>query len=211
MTQTFTAGQTLTAAAVNQDLAFPTGTILAYAGATAPTQDASAEPYPWLLCDGTAVSRSTYATLFALLSTTYGTGDGSTTFDLPDLRGRIPLGAGTGVGLGSSGAAGTPPAGTSLTARALGSWGGDERMPQHNHGGATGNDSPDHSHTTWSGFWIKTGGGAVGNSSGAWIDIASAANVGGATARHTHSISNDGAGNGGNMPPYVVLNYIIKT
>ena len=50
----------------------------------------------WLECNAQAVSRTTYATLFALIGTTYGTGNGSTTFNLPDLRGRVPVGVGTG-------------------------------------------------------------------------------------------------------------------
>ena len=58
------------------------------------------EPIPgWLICNGAAVSRTTYATLFAVIGTTYGAGDGSTTFNLPDLRGRTPIGAGQGTGL----------------------------------------------------------------------------------------------------------------
>jgi microcystin-dependent protein len=68
-------------------VAAPVGTITQYAGAAAPTG--------YLLCDGSAVSRSTYADLFAILSTTYGSGNGSTTFNLPDFRGRVQMGAGT--------------------------------------------------------------------------------------------------------------------
>lgn len=63
------------------------GTVIMYAGATAPTG--------YLLCDGSAVSRTTYADLFAICSTTYGAGDGSTTFNLPDARGVFVRGAGT--------------------------------------------------------------------------------------------------------------------
>jgi len=59
--------------------AVPTGTISAYAGTSAPAG--------YLLCDGSAVSRSTYAALFAIISTAYGVGNGSTTFNLPDFRG----------------------------------------------------------------------------------------------------------------------------
>ncbi len=55
----------------------------------------------WLLADGSEVSRATYAALFAEIGTRYGDGDASTTFNLPDLRGRSPLGAGTGTGLTS--------------------------------------------------------------------------------------------------------------
>lgn len=53
----------------------------------------------WLQCDGSAVSRTTYAALFAEIGTRYGAGDNTTTFNLPDLRGRSPIGAGSGSGL----------------------------------------------------------------------------------------------------------------
>ena len=67
--------------------ALPAGAIMPFAMNSAPTG--------WLATDGTAVSRSTYANLFAAISTTYGVGDGSTTFNLPDLRGYFVRGAGT--------------------------------------------------------------------------------------------------------------------
>lgn len=54
-------------------------------------------PTGWLICDGTAISRSTYSTLFALVGTTFGSGNGSTTFNLPDLRGRFVCGVGLGA------------------------------------------------------------------------------------------------------------------
>jgi microcystin-dependent protein len=56
-------------------------------------------PTGWLLADGAAVSRTVYAALFAVIGTTWGAGDGTTTFNLPDLRGRAAMGAGTGVSL----------------------------------------------------------------------------------------------------------------
>lgn len=62
---------------------------LPYAGSSIPTG--------WLECDGSAVSRTTYAALFTAISTTWGSGDGSTTFNVPDMRGRVPIGAGTGT------------------------------------------------------------------------------------------------------------------
>ena len=68
----------------------PSGTIVAYGAASAPTG--------WLLCDSSAVSRTTYARLFAVIGTTFGTGDGSSTFNLPDLRDKVPLGKGTNNG-----------------------------------------------------------------------------------------------------------------
>jgi microcystin-dependent protein len=96
----------------------PTGALLPFAGSSAPTG--------YLICDGSAVSRATYAALFAVTGTTYGTGDGSTTFNLPDLRRRVPMGAG---GTSVSGPANT-----------LGATGGAEthtlstaEMPAHTH------------------------------------------------------------------------------
>lgn len=59
----------------------------------------AAPPAGWLVCDGSAVSRTTYAALFAVTSTFYGNGDGATTFNLPDKRGRSSMGAGSGPGL----------------------------------------------------------------------------------------------------------------
>lgn len=54
-------------------------------------------PSGWLMCDASAVSRTvTYDGLFAVIGTTFGTGDGSTTFNVPDFRGRVPVGVGTG-------------------------------------------------------------------------------------------------------------------
>jgi microcystin-dependent protein len=65
----------------------PVGMISIHAGATAPTG--------WLLCQGQAVSRTTYSGLFGVVSTTYGSGDGSTTFNLPNLKGRVVVGIDT--------------------------------------------------------------------------------------------------------------------
>ena len=53
---------------------------------------ADSPPTGWLLCDGANVSRTTYADLFAVIGTTYGPGDGSTTFNVPDMSGRVPVG-----------------------------------------------------------------------------------------------------------------------
>ena len=62
----------------------PAGIMMGYGGATAPSQ--------WLLCDGTAVSRATYSALFSAIGVAYGVGNGSTTFNLPDYRGRVMVG-----------------------------------------------------------------------------------------------------------------------
>lgn len=76
----------------------PSGSIQYYGGSSAPTG--------YLLCDGTAVSRTTYSVLFTAIGTTFGVGDGSTTFNVPDLRQRFPLAkatSGTGSTLGGTG------------------------------------------------------------------------------------------------------------
>lgn len=65
----------------------PSGVVLPFAGTSAPSG--------WLLCDGSAISRTTYANLFAVLGTTYGLGDGSTTFNLPNTQGVFLRGAGS--------------------------------------------------------------------------------------------------------------------
>jgi|LakMenEpi03Aug12_release.lakeMendotaPanAssembly.Ray.scaffolds.fasta_scaffold92035_4 microcystin-dependent protein len=113
----------------------PVGGLMPYAGATSPEG--------WLLCNGAAVSRTTYANLFALIGTTYGSGDGTTTFNVPDMRSRMPIGAGSGTG---------------LTTRALAATGGAEsvviasgNLPTHVHSidptnTTSGNMSVDHAH-----------------------------------------------------------------
>jgi len=86
------------ALAISEEIGFPVGSIIMWTLATPPTN--------WLLCNGAAISRVGYQTLFQTIGTTYGVGDGSTTFNLPDLRQRFPLGlaaAGTGSVLAGTG------------------------------------------------------------------------------------------------------------
>ena len=100
-------------------------------------------PINWLECDGSPVSRATYAALFAIAGTVFGAGDGVTTFNLPDLRGRVPIGTGLGAG---------------LTNRTLG-----QSIGEENHR-LTINEMAAHTHGGWSGFsftWA-TGGAANG-------------------------------------------------
>ena len=74
-------------------LALPIGTIQMHTAATAPT--ATGNGGTWLICDGTAISRTTYSALFSLIGTSYGVGDGTNTFNVPDMRSRSPLGYNT--------------------------------------------------------------------------------------------------------------------
>jgi microcystin-dependent protein len=109
----------------------PVGTISSYSSAIIPRG--------WLLCDGSAVPRATYPDLFAVTGTTYGAGNGTTTFNLPDMRGRFIIGAGQGTG---------------LTNRALAAIGGEEahantvaEMAAHTHGMDHYHDLSNHTHT----------------------------------------------------------------
>ena len=156
--------------------AAPVGTVAPYAGATAPNAD-------WLLCDGSAISRTTYADLFTIIGTTYGAGNGSTTFNLPDLRGRVPVGAGTGSG---------------LSARTRGATGGEENhtlsigeMPSHNHSGAA---------------YVSINRAAPDGSIAYMGDLG-----GGAQMTQAISINSTGGGAAHNtMQPFLVTNYIIR-
>lgn len=109
----------------------PVAAVKMFAGAIAPNG--------YLLCDGAAVSRSTYAALFAVVGTTYGVGDGSTTFNVPNFKGRSPVGVGQGN---------TAQGGGLGTDRVLGAAAGAEthtlvvnEMPAHTHSHTIGNSA----------------------------------------------------------------------
>jgi microcystin-dependent protein len=166
-------------------------------------------PSGWLLCDGRLVSRAVFADLFAAIGVRYGAGDGSTTFAIPDYRNAFPMGA---ANAGSTGERG----GAASVALAV------AHLPSHAHGGATGADSPDHSHYTSGGtdadwpdhahwHWsdmtnqgnvrLWDGGGSFWTRGSAWNATAGAtarhshgfaAWSGGASARHAHAIGAEG-------------------
>ena len=162
----------------------PSGAVLPYAGASTPTD--------WLLCAGQAVSRTTYAALFTAISTTYGVGDGSTTFNLPDLRGRVPAGkddmGGSGANRLTSGSA------AALDGDTLGTGGGVE---EHT---LTTAQIPAHTHSV-----VSTADTGTNNCSGKPYmrvgDDCGTINTGSAGGGTAHT----------NVQPTLVLNYIIKT
>ncbi len=99
------------------DIQYPVGMVIVSLLTSAPDG--------WLLCDGSAVDRTTYADLFALIGETYGIGDGSTTFNLPDYRGQFLRGAGTH---GSQ----TMANGTAYNGGSLGDW-QEDKFQGHSH------------------------------------------------------------------------------
>lgn len=115
-------------------LSTPAGIIVPFGGTSSPTG--------WLMCDGSAVSRSTYSTLYSAIGTSWGAGDGVTTFNVPDLRGAFLRGSGAGL---------------NPATRAVGSYQADA-FTSHNH---TITD-PGHTHTTSSGGSGNYGGVAGG-------------------------------------------------
>ena len=153
----------------------PPGVISVYGAAAAPTG--------YLLCDGDAVDRTTYASLFSIISTIYGVGDGSTTFNVPDLRGRFPLGKDN---MGGSSA-------NRVTASEADNLGQSEGTEAHTLVTA---EVPAHTHEV---------AGDPNNNFGVHQATAST----GGQANITGSTGGDGSHE--NMPPYLTISYIIKT
>lgn len=164
----------------------PTGSMMIWLTNSAPTD--------WLLCYGQAVSRTTYADLFAVLSTVFGVGDGSTTFNLPDLRGRFPLGQDD---MGGSSANRV----TDTDADTLGGADGDEFVT------LTAAQLPAHDHSPLSAEVYFDLGGAVTER---YIGTNGSVTVNGSTmGNRLATVGNDEAHD--NMPPFITVNYIIKT
>ncbi len=201
----------------------PTGAMLEYGGATAPAG--------WLLCDGAAVSRTTYAALYAVLGNTYGAGDGSTTFNVPDRRDRVGVGAGSTYARGATGGAAT--ATTSLNGlHSHGASGTTEftaltvaQMPAHQHTGTT-DGAGIHNHALPLSA-IAAGGGNPGFSAGNLYEPTGPINNTENNGLHSHNFTTNYQGSGeghlhaispngehshtvSTLQPYVASNYIIK-
>lgn len=208
-------------------LALPVGCIMDYGGAAAPSG--------WLLCFGQAISRATYAALFTAISTAYGAGDGTTTFNVPDFRGRVAAGQ-DDMGGTSANRLTTP-----LDGDTLGAAGGAEsvalttaNLASHTHTG------PSHTHASGTLSGTATSAGnhnhiIVGSSGiGGTAAIVSGSgggfgqnNVTGTDGAHTHPVDVNGgataaggtgatgaAGSGtahNNVQPTLIINKIIYT
>lgn len=183
----------------------PAGSVMAYAG--------SAAPSGWLLCDGSAVSRTTYATLFAAVNTVYGAGDGSTTFNVPDATGRVIAGK-------ESTATRLTTTGGGVDGGTLGATGGTQSITLT---AAEQASMPVTTNVTGSGTGTITSPGTPTNTSGDGANFGNAppgtgqvlygASGGTVSVTITGTGTGTATGSGGphkNVQPTLVLNYIIK-
>lgn len=186
----------------------PTGSMVEYA--------AAAEPDGWLLCNGQAVSRSTYAALFSLIGTQYGDGDGSTTFNVPDKRKRVGVGYDPDdTDFDELGATGGEKAHTQ-TVNELAAHAHGHNNPSHHHGV----NDPGHRHNLagmnepspagTNARFVDWAPGGVDISPDGMQHSGTGISIQGNTLGLT--ISSAGGGQPFNvMQPYLVVNHIIKT
>jgi len=173
----------------NSFLLIPPGCVFPYASTTAPSG--------YLLCNGSAVSRTTYAALFAVVGTTYGSGDGSTTFDIPNLVNRFIYGVSSGPGITGGSTTHT------LTV---------DEMPSHSHSASVTTEGA-HTHT----YGMGKDDGNLSNNSGQTppgdSDVTDYSRNTSSAGAHSHTVSIGSTGGGNSfslMNPYMTMLYIIK-
>jgi len=165
------------------DLGSPAGIVAPFAGTSAPSG--------WLACNGAAISRVDYATLFAAIGTTWGVGNGSTTFNVPDLRGTFLRGTGTNGTYGTA------------VGQAVGTYAADTYL-NHSH---TATDSG-HTH----GYWYPTATGAQsGSSTQCYIQATPTNDKVTATGNANITVATSTTGDTETKPKNYGVLYIIKT
>jgi microcystin-dependent protein len=173
----------------------PTATIVPWSSASVPSG--------FLECDGTAVSRSTYSALFAIVGTTYGAGDGSTTFNTPDLQDNTPVGKSNNKALGSTGGANTVSATGNVGGSTANATLSEAQLASHLHANNA---------KSWAGVPYTVGSTLGANSPQAQTSPASINNNTGSSSGHSHNMSATFAGDATSViQPYLALIYIIKT
>jgi microcystin-dependent protein len=169
----------------------PTATIVPWSSASVPSG--------FLECNGTAVSRSTYAALFAIIGTTYGAGDGSTTFNTPDLQDNTPVGKSNNKALGSTGGANTVTSTGNVAGSTANATLSEAQLASHSHN-IPGTGSPVNSNI---GNQARTATGPA--------TTANSTNTGSGSG-HSHNMSATFSGDATSvLQPYLTLIYIIKT
>lgn len=199
----------------------PAGTLAPYAGpitvhadASTATPTSNQPPAGWLWCAGQAVSRTTYSALFAAIGTTYGTGDGSQTFNVPDLRGRLP------IGLDNMGGSDASRIGLANT---LGTTGGTNTIGQTHlpnvnftvsgtvtvNSNTTGITATTNANRNDGGSAAAAGGDVFVSLGGSSVTISDPGHS------HTASLSSATAASGGSgtefLPPVIAVHWLIKT
>ena len=169
----------------------PTATIV-------PWTDSSV-PSGFLECNGAAVSRTTYSALFAIVGTTYGAGDGSTTFNVPDLQDNVPVGKSNNKALASTGGANTVAATGNIAGSTANATLSTSQLASHSHSqGASGTGSAVQGNVNNPNTGVVTGTGNTGNT--------------GSGSGHSHNMSANFSGDANSvLQPYLTIIYIIKT
>ena len=173
----------------------PTATIVPWSSASVPSG--------FLECNGSAVSRTTYATLFGIVGTTYGTGDGSTTFNVPDLQDNVPVGKSNNKSLASTGGANTVTSTGNVGGSTANATLSTSQLASHNHsvtpnnfGSFNGNNS------------FPPGYSQTGRANPASLGV----NSTGSGSGHNHNMSANFSGDATSvLQPYLTIIYIIKT
>jgi len=170
----------------------PTATIVPWSSASVPSG--------FLECDGSAVSRTTYATLFGIVGTTYGVGDGATTFNVPDLADNVPVGKSNNKALASTGGANTVAATGNVGGSTANATLSTAQLASHSHsfnfcaGPISANDG-------------NTPGGETGAANGN-----KTVNSAGSGSGHSHNMSATFSGDSTSViQPYLTIIYVIKT
>jgi microcystin-dependent protein len=169
----------------------PTATIV-------PWSDSSV-PSGFLECNGAAVSRSTYADLFAIVGTTYGSGDGSTTFNVPDLQDNVAVGKSGTKNLASTGGANTVTSTGNVGGSTANATLSESQLASHSHGLQITRASPAFDAN-------RAGRGGTQNQG------TQSTNSSGSGSGHSHNMSATFSGDATSViQPYLTIIYIIKT
>ena len=167
----------------------PTATIVPWSDSSVPTG--------FLECNGAAVSRSTYSALFAIVGTTYGAGDGSSTFNVPDLQDNVPVGKSNNKALASTGGANTVTSTGNVAGSTANATLSEAQLASHDHPTKIGPSAFNPDGVPGAGN-PKNSGNGVGNA--------------GSGTGHSHNMSANFVGDATSvLQPYLTVIYIIKT